>query len=139
MSPQITASFSFDSWDEQEVLTTEGARFVRTTFVKTFTGDLEGTGRGEMVMAHAAAGSAAYSGYERVEGSAQGRTGTFVLAHNAVMADGVGSLDVVVMSASGTGGFVGMSGTASIDRHEDGSHSVVLEYELASPTPDPEG
>ncbi|MBA2472373.1 MAG: DUF3224 domain-containing protein, partial [Pseudonocardiales bacterium] len=46
MGAQITASFSFDSWEEQEVLDVEGARIVRTTFAKTFTGDLEGTSRG---------------------------------------------------------------------------------------------
>ncbi|MDQ3715972.1 MAG: DUF3224 domain-containing protein, partial [Actinomycetota bacterium] len=62
MTTQITASFDFDSWDEQEVLDVEGARIVRTTFVKRFTGDLAGTSRGEMVMAHARTGSAAYSG-----------------------------------------------------------------------------
>ncbi len=85
-------------------------------------------------MAHALAGSAAYTCFERVEGTADGRTGAFILAHNAVMADGVGRSDIVVMAASGTAGFAGLTGTASIDRRDDGSHTLLLDYELASAT-----
>lgn len=129
MTSTITASFSFDSWDETEVLNLEGARLVRTTFVKSFTGDLSGTSRGEMVMAHAQGGSAAYSGYERVEGTMAGRTGAFLLRHNAVMADGTGTSEVVVMAGSGTGDFTGLTGTASIDRLDDGSHTFGLDYD----------
>lgn len=133
MSTQITARFSFDSWDEQEVLDVEGARIVRTTFVKTFAGDLVGTSRGEMVMAHALRGSAAYTGYERVEGTLAGRSGSFLLRHNAFMAEGAGSSEVVVMAVSGTGDLTGLSGTANIDRHDDGSHTFTLDYDLAAP------
>lgn len=130
MSTQVTATFSFDSWDEQEVLDVEGARIVRTTFAKTFTGELEGTSRGEMVMAHATQGSAAYTGYERVEGTLAGRTGAFLLRHNAFMAEGAGSSEVVIMDSSGTGELAGLSGTANITRHDDGSHTLALDYAL---------
>ncbi len=127
MSTQITASFTFDSWDEEEVLDTDGVRVVRTTFVKRFTGGLQGSSRGEMLMAYAPENSAAYTGFELMEVSAEGRTGTFVLRHNAVMADGAANSEVVVLAGSGSAGFAGLSGTASIDRHEDGSHTVELD------------
>ncbi|MGI8721807.1 MAG: DUF3224 domain-containing protein [Geodermatophilaceae bacterium] len=132
MTRQITAAFDFDSWDEHEVLDVEGARIVRTTFVKRFTGDLEGTSRGEMVMAHAQQGSAAYTGYERVDATVDGRRGSFILRHNAFMAEGAGSSDVVVMDSSGTGELTGLSGTAAIERHEDGTHTLTLSYDLAA-------
>ncbi|MGI8627234.1 MAG: DUF3224 domain-containing protein [Geodermatophilaceae bacterium] len=134
MSTQITATFTFDSWDEQEVLNTEGARFVRTAFVKTFAGDLEGTSRGEMVMAHAGQGSAAYSGHECVEGVIAGRSGSFILRHNAFMTAGDAEAEVVVMTSSGTGELTGLCGTARIDRHEDGSHSFTLDYDIDKPS-----
>ncbi len=133
MSSQITATFTFDSWDEQEVLDVEGSRIVRTTFAKTFRGELHGSSRGEMVMAHALQGSAAYTGYERVEGTLAGRTGSFILRHNAVMADGAGSSEVVVMDWSGTGELSGLSGTANIDRQDDGGHTFSLGYDVAAP------
>ncbi|MDQ4038236.1 MAG: DUF3224 domain-containing protein [Actinomycetota bacterium] len=135
MTTQITATFTFDRWDEQEVLSTDAARIVRTTFVKTFVGDLEGTSRGEMVMAYAGQDSAAYTGYERVEGLMAGRSGSFILRHNAFMAaDGVES-EVVVMASSGTDGMAGISGTASIDRSEDGGHSFTLGYVIVEAEP----
>lgn len=136
MSQQVTATFTFDSWDEVEVLDVEGARIVRTSFAKTFTGDLEGTSRGEMVMAHALHGSVAYTGYERIEaaigraGSPSRLVGTFILRHNAFMAPGTGGFDVVVMDSSGTGDLAGLSGTATIERQEDGSHGFTLDYEV---------
>lgn len=132
MSTQITASFTFDSWDEDEVVDSDGVRLVRTTFVKRFFGGLEGSSRGQMVMAHAQEGSAAYSGFELVEGSAGDRSGSFVLRHHAVMAAGVGSSEVEVMASSGTGGFAGLAGTASIDRHEDGGHTFTLDVSAPS-------
>lgn len=131
MKTQLTATFTFDSWDEEEVLDVDGARIVRTTFVKAFTGDFEGTSRGEMVMAHAGQGSAAYSGFERVDGSLSGRAGSFMLRHNAFMAEGDPVSEVVVMASSGTGELTGLSGTASIERHDDGSHTLTLDFELA--------
>ncbi len=130
MTTQSTATFDFDSWDEQEVLHVEGARIVRTTFVKRFTGDLEGTSRGEMVMAHAPQGSAAYTGYERVEATVAGRQGSFILRHNAFMAGGAGSSEVVVMDSSGTGELTGLAGTADVERLADGTHTFTLSYDL---------
>ncbi len=131
MSTDGNTTFAFDSWDEQEVLDVEGARIVRTTFVKRFTGDLEGTSRGEMVMAYALQGSAAYTGYERVEGTLAGRTGSFILRHNAFIAEDAGGSEVVIMDSSGTGELTGLAGTADIERHEDGTHTLTLSYDLA--------
>jgi len=131
----ITAAFIFNSWDEDEVLDVEGARLVRTTFVKTFTGGLSGTSRGEMVMAHAQPGSMAYSGYERVEGTIAGRTGAFLLRHNAVMEEGGGGFEVVVMAASGTGDFTGLTGTASIERDDNGGHTFTLNGDFGDAEP----
>jgi len=134
MSAHVTATFTFDSWDEHTVLDTEGARIVRTSFAKSFAGDLDGTSRGEMVMAHALEGSAAYTGYERVEGVIGGRRGGFVLRHNAFLADGAGSSEVVVMASSGTGDFTGLSGTASITRQDDGGHTFTMDYDIEDTT-----
>lgn len=144
MTTHAAASFTFERWEEDEVLDTEGARFVRTSFVKTFAGDLEGTSRGEMVMAHALDTSAAYTGYERVEGILAGRSGSFILRHNAHTGDGsaaggAGGSEVAVMASSGTGEMSGISGTATIERHDDGGHTLTLDYDLAPAPPDSAG
>ena len=130
MSTQITAGFTFDSWDEEVAVEAEGIRVVRTTFVKRFVGGIEGSSRGEMLMAHAPEDSAAYTGFELVQGTAADRSGSFVLSHHAVMAGGTQSLDIVVLPGSGSGDFAGVSGTAAIERHDDGSHTFTLDIEV---------
>lgn len=64
-----------------------------------------------------------------------GRAGSFILRHNAFTAAGAGEFEVVVMTSSGTGELIGLSGTAGIDRHEDGSHSFTLDYEIDDSDP----
>ena len=63
-----------------------GAPVGRMSLDKEFHGDLEGTGKGEMLAAMTAVeGSAAYSALEQVTGTLHGRSGTFVLQHTGVM------------------------------------------------------
>ena len=52
---------------------------------KRFHGELEATSRGEMLSAGTSVkGSAGYVAIERVEGTLEGRSGTFVLQHNGI-------------------------------------------------------
>lgn len=103
----------------------------RMTIDKEFRGDLVGTSRGEMLAAMTAVqGSAGYVAMEKVTGTLAGRSGTFVLQHNATMNRGVPSLSVVVVPDSGTGDLAGLRGTLNIII-DGGKHSYELDYELA--------
>src|SRR6202035_1120857 len=58
----------------------QDATLGRLSIDKQYHGDLEGTGKGQMLTAGTAVkGSAAYVAIERVSGTLSGRTGTFVL------------------------------------------------------------
>jgi len=104
--------------------------FGRMTIDKVFKGDLSGTSQGQMISTGTAvANSAGYVAIERVEGLLDGRRGTFVLQHNAIMDKGVGTLNIVVVPDSGTDELVGLTGKLIITR-ADGKHSYDLEYEL---------
>lgn len=102
----------------------------RMSIDKTFSGDLQGTSTGEMLMAQTPVkGSAGYVAVERVNASLQGRTGSFVLQHTGTMNRGVPSLSVSIVPDSGTGELVGISGSLSIDIVE-GKHLYALDYVL---------
>ena len=102
----------------------------RMSLDKEFHGDLEGTGKGEMLAAMTAVeGSAAYSALEQVTGTLHGRSGTFVLQHTGVMDRGTPSLNITVVPDSGTGELAGLTGTMQIIV-EGGKHSYVFEYTL---------
>ena len=130
MSTHIEAEFTFDRWDSQPVVEEPNAQISRTSMAKAFTGDLVGTSVGELVMAVAGEGSMAYSGFERVDGAMGDLSGSFVLRHNAFGTSTGGTMELEIMEGSGTGDLAGISGTASITRHDDGSHTFFLDYDL---------
>jgi hypothetical protein len=129
------ATFIIDTWNETVLLDEPDAqcKLVRTAITKTFSGDIVGKSVAETIMAGAGAAneSAAYCGFERFAVTIAGQTGTFVLHHDAAMSKGGGGhARWNIMASSGTAGFAGIQGTATITRHDDGSHSFALDYEL---------
>lgn len=109
----------------------EDASLGRMTIDKQFHGDLEGVSKGQMLTAGTAVkGSAGYVAIEKVSGTLNGRTGTFILQHTATMTRGVPQLSITVVPDSGTGQLVGLSGKMFINLSE-GKHSYDFEYTLA--------
>ena len=105
--------------------------YTRFSIDKQFHGDLEATSKGEMLAAGSPAkGVGGYVAIERVNGSLHGRSGTFVLQHNATMQHGSYQLNVVVVPGSGTGLLAGLSGTMQIIIAPDGKHSYNFSYTL---------
>lgn len=107
-----------------------GSTLGRMSLAKTYRGDLEAAGEGEMLTARTRVeGSAAYVAVERVVGVLHGRPGAFVLQHSGTMADGSQELSITVVPDSGTDELTGIRGTMTV-RIEDGVHSYELEYTL---------
>ncbi len=108
----------------------ESANLGRMSIDKQFHGDLEGTSKGEMLSAGPdAKGSGAYVALERVTGTLNGRSGTFVLQHKGTMTRGVPELSVTVVPDSGTGNLAGIAGSMAI-KIEEGKHFYDFEYTL---------
>jgi len=74
-------------------------------------------------------GSAGYVALERVTGTLDGRTGSFILQHNGTMSRGTQAIIVKVIPDSGTEELMGLSGTMQIII-EGKKHSYVLDYSL---------
>ena len=107
----------------------------RMTIDKAFSGDLEGTSKGEMLTGGTeSTGAMAYVAMECVTGKLSGRAGSFVLMHNASMLKSdpkSGAMQIAVVPHSGTGELAGISGNMTI-AIEGGKHNFDLEYELPS-------
>ena len=102
----------------------------RLSIDKQFHGHLDATSKGEMLTAGTGVeGSAGYVAMERVNGSLDGRRGTFVLQHTGTMTRGAPSLTITVVPDSGTDQLVGLAGTMAITITE-GAHSYDFEYTL---------
>jgi hypothetical protein len=102
----------------------------RYSLDKQFHGALEATSKGEMLSGMGTIkGSGGYVAIERVTGTLDGRTGTFILQHNGTMQNGVYHLNVIVVPDSGAAQLTGLQGTMEIII-KDGKHSYDLTYTL---------
>ena len=103
----------------------------RMTLDKQYHGDLDATGKGQMLTAGSAVkGSGAYVAIEKVTGSLQGRTGSFVLQHTGITTQNTPQLTITVVPDSGTGQLAGIAGKMTIIIAAGGKHSYDLEYSL---------
>jgi len=108
----------------------EGSSLGRMSIDKQFHGDLEATGKGEMLTAGTDTGSAVYVAIERVTGMLQGRSGSFVLMHVGTMTRDAQQLTITVVPDSGTGQLAGLAGKLGITII-DRKHLYDFEYTLA--------
>jgi hypothetical protein len=102
----------------------------RMLVAKTWSGDLEGSGHGQMLSAgDPTSGSAAYVAVEVVTGRLHGRRGSFAFAQHGVMRPGGQELTYAVVPGSGTDDLTGIEGTLALTV-DDRGHSYVLTYAL---------
>lgn len=108
----------------------DGVTLGRMSLEKRFEGDLTATSRGQMLTAITPVqGAAGYVAIERVTGTLQGRSGSFVFQHSGTMDQGTQRLSIAVVPGSGTGALAGISGEFRLNI-VDGKHFYEFEYSL---------
>ncbi|MDO9608270.1 MAG: DUF3224 domain-containing protein [Brevundimonas sp.] len=100
----------------------------RMKLAKTFHGDFEGSGVGEM-LGLMVGQSGAYVAMERVTGVLDGRQGGFSMVHRGVMNAGARELLITIVPGSGSGDLAGISGVFHLTI-ADGEHRYGLDYSL---------
>jgi uncharacterized protein DUF3224 len=127
MPKVVTSSFENDSWDEVPNESWKEDTLSRASIVKTFTGEIVGTSKVESIMLRTADnGPMVYVGVERFDCTIDGKTGGFVLIHDATMVDGVHDSSWRILEGTGTGELAGIAGTGEITP----KHDFILTYEL---------
>ncbi|MCF7221269.1 DUF3224 domain-containing protein [Marilutibacter chinensis] len=130
MNRQIKGEFEVSA-TPQGMLELGGDIAVRhVRFDKRFHGPLDATGVVQMLaVGTAVEGSAAYVAIERIEGSLEGRPGSFVTQHSGTMDRGAPTLTLTVVPDSGDGQLAGLRGRIAIDI-VDGRHFYTFDYSL---------
>lgn len=120
------SSFVIDRKDATPV-EWEGGLMSQNSFYKTFSGDITGSSLVKAVMLVTEnSGPAVYVGVERYDVSVNGKKGTFVLTHTAIMPDPENRTRWEIVSGSGLGELTGITGTG----HIQPGHNFRLEYTL---------
>lgn len=109
----------------------DGITLGRFSLEKRYHGALDATAKGEMLTAGGTVkGSAGYVAVERVEGTLDGKRGSFALQHLGQMDAGGQRLTIVVVPDSGTGELAGLEGKLEITIAQGGAHSYDFAYTL---------
>ncbi len=96
---------------------------------KTYIGNLEGSGVGQMISKRTPTGEAVYYAIEEFSGLLDGKKGSFTLVHSGSMNKESQSLSVLILEGSGDDELKNISGSMKIIQ-EGGNHSYDLDYTL---------
>jgi hypothetical protein len=102
----------------------------RMALVKVFTGEFNGTAIGQMLAYRSSVeGSAGYVAMDKVQGTLNGRKGSFVMQHNGTMNRGEPQLSIKIVADSGTDDLTGIAGEMLINI-DQGKHFYEFSYTL---------
>ena len=128
--PQAKGEFEVKRIPQEELDIGGGASVGHSRFDKRFRGPLDAASVVHMLAVMSpVAGSGAYVAIERIEGTLNGRRGSFFAQHNGVMDRGKPSLDLTVVPDTGTDELTGLHGRITIDI-ADGKHFYTFEYDF---------
>jgi hypothetical protein len=129
---QANTIFKIAAWDEQPMFEEGGYKLTRATVRKTYSGDLEGEGVVEFLMAYRPDGTARFIGFERVTGHLGGRAGSFMLEHRGDFEGGLARTAASIVPGSGTGALQALRGEMNFAAGHEEEHPVTLDYETDS-------
>lgn len=133
MTQQAAGAFDVKMLPQPAEPEAAGATIGRILLDKKYHGQLDATGKGQMLAVRTAVdGSAGYVAIELVEGKLDGRSGSFVLQHSGTMNRGTALLVLGVVPDSGTGELLGLSGKMEIV-NAGGKHGYRFDYSIAEP------
>jgi hypothetical protein len=124
-----SSPFTNDRYDEESYAEADGTELSRVHITRTFTGDLEGAATAEIMIAKSEAGGG-YVGHDRITGTMQGRSGSFVFQHTGLMGQAGITNTGTIVPGTGTGELEGITGEGTMLADEEGNHTFTLSYEL---------
>lgn len=127
-----TAEFAVGSWNEETFKELGGdAKLTRASVTGSLTGDIAGTSETEWLMCYGPDGTARYVGLQRVDGSLDGKNGSFVVESNGDFDGGEAKGTWSVIVGSGTGDLTGLTGEGTFSAPLGEKATIELDYTIA--------
>lgn len=128
--PQVKGEFEIERAMHPAADLGDGVEAMCARFDKRFHGPLQAASVVQMLgFMTATPGSGGYVALERIVGTLDGLTGSFLMQHSSTMDRGTASQSVTVVPDSGTDALTGLRGTLAIDI-VDGKHFYTFDYSL---------
>ena len=123
------------NWEETPTFGSDAPlpRVAQAEATIAYEGDLAGTGECRYLFRYGPEGDSEILGFEQVEGSLRGRSGSFALRHEGTFTEGRLVVTTTVVPGSGVDGLDGLSGSGSIESGT-GEHSFRLRLDHTVPS-----
>lgn len=127
----MSNTFQITSWDETAYEENDnGSKKSHAKISQSYSGVIEGSSKLQYLMSYQTESSACFVGFEVVECSVKGKTGSFTLQHNGKFENGVASSNFSIVSGSGKGELEGIEGSGSFESGESGKANYTFESNL---------
>jgi hypothetical protein len=131
MSNISKSIFTIKAWkDEQSEELGGGTKLTHTRATQLYQGSISGEGVVEYLMCAGGDGVTYFSGFERIAGALDGKSGSFVIEHVGTFA-GEPHSDWTVVAGTGTGELAGLAGKGSY-AVKDGVMQMLFTYDLGN-------
>lgn len=111
----------------QDEATLAGRKQTVAKITQEYMGDLVGTSSLQYVMTYQSEQLALFVGFEQLNVTINGKSGTLVVKHDGTFENGVASSKFVLIPSSGTGGFTNVAGQGTFKSTENGQAKYSLE------------
>lgn len=113
-STTIECTFACTSWNENPYSEIEdGPKLSRASVTNSFDGGIVGTSVLEYLMVYVSDAFGMFIGYERIEGTVDGRRGSFCVRQDGTFDVTSISAKLTIIEETGTGNLAGVRGTGS--------------------------
>ena len=132
MTKKATAIFKIDGWDENPYTELAGGgKLTRVAVRKSYTGEIEGEGAVEYLMAYDAAGSTSFVGMETFVGRVKDQSGSVVFQHIGTFEAGTVTSTWVAIPGLGTGALAGLKGEVKFSSGHQPEYPITFDHEFA--------
>lgn len=127
----MKGTFQITSWDEKPYLEADdGSKKSHATITQSYSGDIEGSSELQYLMSYQSAGSAVFVGFEVINCTIQGKSGSFTVQHDGKFEAGIASSFFSIVTNSGTDELVDITGTGTFTSGEAGQAHYQFELTI---------
>lgn len=127
--PRATGTFEIASWNEETVEKIGEGKVTHAAVTQKFTGDIDGDGAVDWLMAYRADGTARIIGLQRVHGTIGGRTGTVTFETEGEFDGTIASGRWTVVPGTGLDDLAGLTGSGRFEAPHGPTATFQLDYE----------
>lgn len=129
--PSAAGTFEVTAWDEKPFAKIgETGKLTKASVKGKLSGDIDAEVVTEWLMCYASENEATYVGFQKIDGTIDGKSGSFVVENDGTFDGKAARGNWFVVPNSGTGELEGISGEGTFDSPKGTKASFSLDYEF---------